>query len=61
MATTLVVRDETPDDVVHVRELHARAFDDGGKVSRLVDAFRTAKAPVAPLARDLTASILRTS
>jgi putative acetyltransferase len=47
--TSLIVHDETPEDIAHIRGLHTLAFDDGGKVPRLVDALRVAVAPVAPM------------
>jgi putative acetyltransferase len=49
MATGLIFRDETPEDVVSIRALHAQAFDDGGKVPLLVDALRAAVAPIKPM------------
>jgi putative acetyltransferase len=49
MATTLIVRDEAPGDVAPIRELHAFSFNDGGKVSSLVDALRAARGAVAPM------------
>lgn len=49
MATNLIVRAETLEDAAHIRALHARAFDDGGKVPLLVDALRAAIAPLKPL------------
>jgi putative acetyltransferase len=49
MATNLLLRDEAPEDVAPIRELHAQAFDDGGKVPLLVDALRAAVAPIKPL------------
>jgi putative acetyltransferase len=49
MATTLIVRDEAPEDVASIRGLHALAFDDGGKVPQLVDALRAARAPIEPM------------
>jgi putative acetyltransferase len=47
--TSLIVRDETPEDMTHIRRVHTLAFDDSAKVPQLVDALRVAVAPLAPM------------
>jgi putative acetyltransferase len=44
-----VIRQERAEDHEAVREVHARAFGDGERVSALVDAPRSAQASLAPL------------
>ena len=46
----LVVRPESTNDHEDVRRVHEQAFGDSERVPNLVDALRTAKAPLAPLA-----------
>jgi putative acetyltransferase len=43
-----LIRRETADDQPAVRHVHALAFGDSGRVPALVDALRTAGAPLAP-------------
>jgi putative acetyltransferase len=43
-AAELLIRTETPDEQVEVRNVHALAFGDGERVPILVDALRAAKA-----------------
>jgi putative acetyltransferase len=45
----LAVRHERTEDHEAVREVHTRAFGDGERVPRLVDALRAAQTPLAPL------------
>lgn len=45
----LEIRQETAEDRRDVREVHARAFGDNDRVLGLVEALRTAEAPLAPL------------
>ncbi len=44
----MTIRPEQPDDRPHIRELHALAFGRGDTVPDLVDALRSAHAPLAP-------------
>ena len=45
----LLIRPEVSDDFQSVRDLHLAAFADLGIVAALVDALRTAEAPLAPM------------
>lgn len=45
----VLVREEQTEDHEAVLEVHRRAFGDGERVPRLVDALRAAQAPLAPL------------
>lgn len=47
-ADAISIRPETPDDRRAIREVHARAFGPGEPVPDLVDALRSASAPLAP-------------
>ncbi|MEU3843661.1 N-acetyltransferase [Streptomyces sp. NPDC028635] len=45
----LSIREETADDHREVREVHTRAFGADDRIPGLVDALRTAQAPLAPM------------
>ncbi|MBC9712948.1 N-acetyltransferase [Streptomyces sp. TRM66268-LWL] len=49
MTSRAVIREETAGDHQDVREVHARAFGDGGRVPGLVGALRAGQAALAPL------------
>jgi putative acetyltransferase len=48
VADSVSIRSETSDDRLAVRDVHARAFGPGEPVSDLVDALRSAPAPLTP-------------